>query len=66
MAMGRNGISRIVMNFPLWGGYIGAITSAFPSLITASRCVNLKLSRDPTQNNDESFSDYYTSIVDLY
>ena len=54
------------MNFSLWGDYIGTITSAFPSLITASRCVNLKLFRDPKQNNDESFSDYYTSVVDLY
>ena len=54
------------MNFSLWDDYIGAITSAFPSLITASRCVNLKLIRDTKQSNDKSFSDYYTSVVDLY
>ena len=53
------------MNLSLWDDYIGAITSAFPSLITASRCVNLKLFRDPKQSNDESFSDYYISFVDL-
>ena len=40
--------------------------SAFPGLITASSYVNLKLFRDPKQSNDESFSDYYTSVVDLY
>ena len=64
--MRSNDISHILILFSLWNDYIGAITSAFPNLITVSRYVNLKLFHDPKQSNNESFSDYYTSVVDLY
>ena len=48
-----------------WDDYLGALTSAFPHLITTSRDMNLKLLRGGKQGNDKSFIDYYTSIVDL-
>ena len=48
-----------------WDDYLGALTPAFPLLITTSRDMNLKLLRDRKQSNDESFIDYYTSIVNL-
>ena len=47
----------------LCDGCIGAITSAFLSLITTSRDVNLKLFRDQKQSNDGCFSDGYTLLL---
>ena len=43
--------------------HIGTIISASLSLITTSGDVNLKLFRDPKQSNDESFIDYYSSLL---
>lgn len=48
-----------------WEGYTQAITSAFPRPVIVSRDMNLKMLRERKQGDNESFTDYYISVVDL-
>lgn len=48
-----------------WNAYIEAITTAFPRIIITSRDMNLKMLRERKQGNNESFTEYYTSVIHL-
>jgi hypothetical protein len=48
-----------------WEDYTAAITTAFPRIITMSRDMNLQMLKDRKQLENESFTEYYTSIVDF-
>lgn len=48
-----------------WDTYHAALLDAFPYVETTSRDMNLKMLRDRKQGSTESFTDYYTSILDL-
>jgi hypothetical protein len=48
-----------------WDDYTRSISSAFPRAITTSRDMNLKMLQDRKQGDSESFTPYYTSVVNL-
>ncbi|CAF2848303.1 unnamed protein product [Rotaria sp. Silwood2] len=49
-----------------WDDYTNAIADAFPQIVTTSRDMNLQLLKDRKQGDNESFTEYYASIIDLY
>ncbi|CAF4931371.1 unnamed protein product, partial [Rotaria sp. Silwood1] len=48
-----------------WTKYTNPIIAAFPHAITTSRDLNLQLLKDRKQGDNEPFTEYYGSIIDL-
>ena len=48
-----------------WNHYTTALTSAFPHLVSTSRDINLRLLKYCLQDITESFTEYYTLILNL-